>query len=91
MLSFTVRMRFDESDHDAIRENLIALSEGSRMEPGCISYIAHFVADDPSTVLIYEQYDDESRALRRIAQPGTSRNMRLAGCTSACASVGLRT
>lgn len=60
MLSFTVRMRFEESDHDAIQANLIALSEGSRKEPGCVSYIAHFVSDDSCTVLIYEQYRDEA-------------------------------
>jgi quinol monooxygenase YgiN len=58
MLTFTVRMRFDEADHDAIETHLLALTEGSRQEPGCVSYIAHFVSDDPSTVLIYEQYVD---------------------------------
>jgi quinol monooxygenase YgiN len=60
MLSFTVRMRFEEADHDAIKTHLIALTEGSRQEPGCVSYIAHFVSDDPTTVLIYEQYRDEA-------------------------------
>ncbi len=60
MLSFTVRMRFEEADHDAIRDHLIALTLGSRQEPGCISYIAHFVSDDPSTVLIYEQYTSDA-------------------------------
>jgi quinol monooxygenase YgiN len=60
MLSFTVRMRFEESDHEAIRSALIALTQGSRQEPGCVSYIPHFIADDPTTVLIYEQYTDEA-------------------------------
>ena len=60
MLSFTVRMRFEESDHDAIQGNLLALTEGSRKEPGCVTYIAHFVSDDSCTVLIYEQYRDEA-------------------------------
>jgi quinol monooxygenase YgiN len=60
MLTFTVRMRFEESDHEAIKSNLIALTHGSRQEPGCVSYIAHFVSDDPSTVLIYEQYSNEA-------------------------------
>ena len=60
MLSFTVRMRFDEPDLPAIRENLIALTQGSRAEPGCVSYICHFLADDPNTVFIYEQYRDEA-------------------------------
>jgi quinol monooxygenase YgiN len=60
MLSFTVRMRFEAADHDAVREHLVALTEGSRQEPGCVSYIAHFISDDPCTVLIYEQYVDEA-------------------------------
>lgn len=60
MLSFTVRMRFEESDHEAVKANLVALTEGSRKEPGCVSYIAHFLSDDSSTVLIYEQYVDDA-------------------------------
>lgn len=60
MISFTVRMRFDETDLDGIRENLRALTLGSREEPGCVTYVAHFVADDPCTVLIYEQYLDDA-------------------------------
>jgi quinol monooxygenase YgiN len=53
-------MRFEESDHEAIRSALIALTQGSRQEPGCISYICHFLADDPCTVFIYEQYANEA-------------------------------
>lgn len=59
MISFTVRMRFELADYDAIEAHLAALTEGSRKEPGCVSYIAHFLADDPTTVLIYEQYADD--------------------------------
>lgn len=60
MHSFTVRMRFEAADHDAIESHLIALTEASRQEPGCVTYIAHFLADDPATILIYEQYRDDS-------------------------------
>ena len=60
MLSFTVRMRFDEADLSAIHENLVALTTGSRQEPGCVSYIAHTLEDDSCTVLIYEQYRDDA-------------------------------
>ena len=59
MVSFLVRMRFEEADHEAVREHLVALTAGSRQESGCVSYVAHFVADDACTVLIYEQYRDE--------------------------------
>ena len=60
MLSFTVRMKFDEADRDAVAELLRELTPASRQEPGCISYIAHFVEGEPATVLIYEQYKDEA-------------------------------
>jgi quinol monooxygenase YgiN len=60
MISFTVRLRFDEGDHNSIEESLRLLTLGSRQEPGCVNYIAHFVASDPSTVVIYEQYVDEA-------------------------------
>jgi quinol monooxygenase YgiN len=60
MVSFTVRMRFDPADHDAVAECLKRLTPESRKEPGCASYIPHFVAGDPSTVVIYEQYVDDA-------------------------------
>ena len=60
MLSFTVRMKFDEVDREAVAEMLRELTPASRQEPGCISYIAHFVEGEPATVLIYEQYKDEA-------------------------------
>jgi quinol monooxygenase YgiN len=58
MLSFTVRMTFDHDDHEEIADTLCKLTEASRQEQGCVSYVPHFVEGDPSTVLIYEQYVD---------------------------------
>jgi len=60
MVSFTVRMRFDPGDHDEIAGILRKLTEGSRQEPGCVSYVPHFVEGDPATIVIYEQYADEA-------------------------------
>ncbi len=60
MLSFTVRMRFAPEDHDEIRKILTSLTHASRLEPGCVSYIPHFIEGDANTVLIYEQYVDEA-------------------------------
>ncbi len=59
MISFTVLMRFEPGDIDEIRGHLQALTVASRKEPGCVNYVAHFLADDPTTVFIYEQYTDE--------------------------------
>lgn len=60
MVSFIVRLKFASEDRADIVETLHALTQASRQEPGCVSYIAHHLADDPDTVLIYEQYRDES-------------------------------
>jgi quinol monooxygenase YgiN len=60
MVSFTVRMTFDHDDHEEIASILSHLTEASRKEPGCVSYIPHFVEGENCTVLIYEQYADEA-------------------------------
>jgi quinol monooxygenase YgiN len=60
MLSFTVRMTFDETDRAAVEDILCHLTVASRKEPGCVSYIPHFVEGEGCTVLIYEQYADEA-------------------------------
>jgi len=60
MISFTVRLTFEESDRDAVAALLRRLTPASREEPGCVSYIPHFVEGEPATVLIYEQYVDEA-------------------------------
>jgi quinol monooxygenase YgiN len=59
MTSFTVRMKFAKEDRDEIAEILRELTTATRQEPGCVSYIPHWVQGEPSTVLIYEQYIDQ--------------------------------
>jgi quinol monooxygenase YgiN len=58
MVSFTVRMRFADEDHQQISEILEKLATASREEPGCVFYMPHWVEGDPNTVLIYEHYKD---------------------------------
>ena len=60
MLSFTVRLRFDQDDLNAVGEMLRPLTAASRQEPGCVTYVPHFVEGDNTTVLIYEQYTDDA-------------------------------
>ena len=60
MVSFIVRMTFDQAERESIDEVLCNLTAASRQEPGCISYIPHFVEGEDCTVLIYEQYADEA-------------------------------
>ena len=60
MVSFTVRMTFKKDDREEIAQVLRELTQLTRQEPGCVSYIPHFVESDPDTVVIYEQYRDEA-------------------------------
>jgi len=56
MVSFLVRLSFNQEDRADVAETLRLLAAASRQEPGCVSYIPHQLEDDPDTVLIYEQY-----------------------------------
>jgi quinol monooxygenase YgiN len=60
MISFTVRLSFEEGDREVIAAMLRQLTPASRQEPGCVSYTPHFVEGEPLTVFIYEQYVDEA-------------------------------
>ncbi len=60
MVSFTVRMTFEQGEREAIAEILCSLTEATRKERGCVSYIPHFVEGETATVLIYEQYMDQT-------------------------------
>ncbi len=62
MITFTVRMTFSQEDRADVAESLRALALASRQEPGCVSYIPHYVEGNPDTVLIYEQYRDSEAA-----------------------------
>lgn len=58
MVSFIVRMRFAAEDREQVADLLRNLTAASRQEPGCVTYVAHTVEDDPNTVVLYEQYQD---------------------------------
>lgn len=62
MITFTVRMTFSPDDRADIAETLRALTLATRQEPGCVTYIPHYVDGDRDTVLIYEQYRDSAAA-----------------------------
>ena len=59
MVSFIVRLTFNQEDRADVAETLRLLAAASRQEPGCVSYIPHQLEDSPDTVLIYEQYLDQ--------------------------------
>lgn len=49
---FTARLEAREEFKRALLKN----AESSRKEPGCIDYIVHEDASDPTTLFLYEKY-----------------------------------
>jgi quinol monooxygenase YgiN len=78
MVSFIVRLTFNQEDRADVAESLRLLAEASRQEPGCVSWIPHQVEDDPNTVLIYEQYVDQ-KALAAHRETGHFKKHAVAG------------
>lgn len=58
MISFCIHMKFAPEDRDEITDILRKLTDASRKEPGCVSYIPHRQEGDPDLIVIYEQYRD---------------------------------
>jgi quinol monooxygenase YgiN len=69
MLSYIVRMTFEQDDRHEIADMLCKLTAASRSEAGCVSFIPHFVEGEPCVVLIYEQYADEVALEHHRATP----------------------
>lgn len=60
MISYAVHMRFPQDDSIQVLEALKSLAIASRREAGCVTFIPHQVAGDPTLIMIYEQYRDEA-------------------------------
>ena len=60
MVSFVVRMEFQEADRERVKEILCALTAATRLEPGCVSYVPHLTKEGPAAIVLYEQYVDEA-------------------------------
>jgi quinol monooxygenase YgiN len=69
MVSFLVRLRFEQADRENIAQILHDLALASRQEPGCVTYVPHHMDGDPETVLIYEQYRDQQALEAHRASP----------------------
>ena len=73
MISFIVTTRFKTEDHDFIDGIIRPLALASREEPGCVSYIPHWLREEPDTLLIYEQYIDQAAVDAHRATPHFAR------------------
>jgi quinol monooxygenase YgiN len=89
MVSFIVRMRFDQNDLPKVGDALRAVTAATRLEPGCVSYVPHFVESKPDEVLIYEQYVDEAAAKFHKESPHFHNSGSPAASISGCESAAL--
>ena len=55
-----VRMKMKEGMEDRVLEIARELAEASRAEAGCEAYAPCRAVDDPSALLFYEQYRDQT-------------------------------
>lgn len=62
-------MRFTDEDRPKVKEVLEKLATASRQEPGCVTYVPHWVEDSPNTVVIYEQFRDSAALEAHRAAP----------------------
>ena len=69
VISFIVTTRFAPEDHAFIEQIIVPLTLASRAEPGCVSYIPHWLREEPDTLLIYEQYTDQAAVDAHRATP----------------------
>jgi quinol monooxygenase YgiN len=61
------RWKFPTEDVAQLSARLQALAEASRREPGCLSYVPHRGATDPTSIAIVEQYRDEAAFQAHVA------------------------
>jgi len=69
MISYAVHMRFEPEDREKVLSALLSLTEASRKEPGCVTFVPHEVGGDPSWIMIYEQYRDQAALDAHRASP----------------------
>ncbi len=69
MISTIVRLRFAQENRQDVAEAVRSLTEASRQEPGCVTFIPHELSGDSSVVVLYEQYRDEAALEAHRASP----------------------
>jgi len=62
-----VKARADRIEQ--VKQELLALVEPTRQEPGCIDYVLHQSADDPSVFLFYENWRSQADLDTHLQKP----------------------
>jgi quinol monooxygenase YgiN len=68
-LTVVATFKAKEGLEDEVRQALMALVAPTRSEPGCINYDLHQSADDPSTLMLYENWTSKKDLDEHLAMP----------------------
>jgi quinol monooxygenase YgiN len=60
MVVLIVKLRVRPGTEEECKRYMRLLEKETRKEPGCLMYVAHQSADDPTLLAFYEQYKDKA-------------------------------
>ncbi len=60
MVVLIVHMQAKPDKLEEFKQLLLAITEETRKEPGCLQYVAHQSTENPHNFAFYEQYVDEA-------------------------------
>lgn len=68
-LTVVARVQAKAGKEEAVKNELLALIESTRSEPGCINYDLHQAMDDPSVFMFYENWRSKEDLDRHLETP----------------------
>ena len=68
-ITVVARIRAKEGMEEDLKLELLAIIEPTRLEPGCINYDLHQVADDKLTFLFYENWKSREDLNAHLKSP----------------------
>jgi quinol monooxygenase YgiN len=69
MIVLIVKLRVRPGTEEECKGYMRAMEKETRKEPGCLMYVAHQAADDPTQLALYEQYKDQAALEAHRAAP----------------------
>ena len=69
MLVLIVKLQVQPGTEEECKTYMRIMEQETRKEPGCLMYVAHQSADDPTPLAIYEQYKDEAALQAHSSSP----------------------
>jgi quinol monooxygenase YgiN len=72
-VTVAVRMRARPGNEERVRQELLALLEPTRSEPGCINYDMHESPSEPGLFFFYENWTSQELLDKHLAAPHITR------------------